>query len=86
MLMSRYRPGLSAALVVVAFVLTACGGRARPSAAPLRPSPDSIARLEAEYRTQTDAARRRFTEADVQACLAYAAEVLQLEKVYALPR
>ena len=53
--------------LILAALLTACGGRARPasSAAPLRPSPDSISRLEAAYRTQTDSARRLFTDGDV---------------------
>ena len=61
------RPNARIGLLLAALSTACSGGRATQQAAPapLRPSPDSIARLEAAYRTHTDSARRRFTDADV---------------------
>lgn len=48
-------------------LLTACSpGRPRQeTTVPIRPSADSIARLEAAYRAHADSARRRYTDGDV---------------------
>lgn len=63
--MPSYRIGLPVGLVLAA-LLTACGGsRVSSAPAPLRPSADSVARLDAAYRAQTDPARSQFTAGDV---------------------
>lgn len=62
--MSSRRTGSFAGLVL-AVLLTACGGTRTQSSPSPRLSADSVARLEAAYRTQTDSARRQYTDGDV---------------------
>jgi uncharacterized protein (DUF305 family) len=58
---------IRAGMLVVALVVTACGGRSRVAAGEASPvSADSAAALEAAFRARRDSARGRFTAADVR--------------------